>query len=260
MTRFTQVAEELAPWSMSKAQAAYNCPFRFDLKYVRKKKGHVAKSAAGRVGIAAHAVLEGYLKGVPLKDVMHRAAIDNELTTPEIEDLLSYAHHIDTFSQRLSKFKAAKNVSEQHVEMKFGLTQDMQPTKFFPSGKDKPVFFRGVWDLCLRARDRFLIIIDHKSGAVKSLETYGEQLRLYAIAAINVFPRVDGVQSALHFLQSEEIVWDRMYNTETIREKFYPWFVNFINKAAGETVDPTIARKGWYCGFCEYTDLCPVRE
>lgn len=260
MSSFPKNVIELSPWSMSKVQAAVNCPFRFRVKYVERKKGHEPKRSAGRVGIAAHAAIEKYLLNVDLKRALHEAAIDNKLTTPEIEELVSYTQHILSFVQRLDTFKKAKNVSEQFVEKRFGLTVDNRPTKFFPKkGRDEPVFFRGVWDICLRAREKYIIIIDHKSGAVKEIDTYRDQLRLYAIAAVHVFPNVAGVQSALHFLQSEEIVWDKLELTEKIKAEYFPWYVDFLSRAAQEAAN-THARKGWYCGFCEYTDLCPLKE
>lgn len=261
MPNFNEEAVRFAVWSMSKANAAFDCPFRFQLKYVKKRKGHPPSSAAGRIGIAAHSAVERYLKGMDLKEAMRRSMIDQKLTTPETQDLLAFAHSIREFKGRIDRFSREENVTDMHIEKKFGLTRDMRPTKFF----GKQVFFRGVWDLCLRAHEKYVVIIDHKSGAVKTgdngepaLDSYEDQLNLYAIAAVNVFPDVAGVQSALHYMQSGEIVWDDMRSADTIRETLYPWFYNYINRAAKEALSPA-ARRGWYCNFCEYTDLCPLR-
>lgn len=266
MSGFNEEAVRFAVWSMSKATAAFNCPFRFQLKYIKKKKGHSSRSSAGRIGIAAHSAIEHFLKGLDLKEALRRAAIDEKLTTPEIQELLAFAHNIREFKGRLDTFAREQDVTETHIERKFGLSIDMRPTKFFTeaTGPDA-VFFRGVWDLCLRAKGKYIIIIDHKSGAVKtndqgnaSLDSYEEQLNLYAVAALNVFPDTAGVQSALHYMQSGEIVWDVMRSEEEIKDTLYPWYHSYLNRAAKEALSPA-ARRGWYCSFCEYTDLCPMR-
>lgn len=252
---------------MSKANAAFNCPFRFQLKYVKKTKGHKPRSSAGRVGIAAHEAIEHYLKGMELSQAIHRANVKQRLTTPEMEEVVAFAHSIREFKNRLDAFRQEKGVTETFIEKKFGLSIDFQPTKFFTKANDSvQVFFRGVWDLCLRAKEKYMIIIDHKSGAVKTndqgnatLDSYEDQLNLYAIAALNVFPNVAGVQSAIHYMQSGEIIWDDMRSAETIRSTLYPWFYEYLNRAAKEALSPA-ARKGWHCSFCEYTDLCPLRD
>jgi hypothetical protein len=266
MARFNEEAVRFAVWSMSKASAAFNCPFRFQLKYVKKKKGHSVRSSAGRLGIAAHSAIEHFLKGMDIKEALRRSAIDEKLTTPEIQALLAFAHSMREFKGRIDAFAREQGVTETHIERKFGLTIDMKPTKFFTkaTGPDA-VFFRGVWDLCLRAKGKYIIIIDHKSGAVKSdgegnasLGESEEQLNLYAVAALSVFPDVAGVQSALHYMQSGEIVWDDMRSAEEIKDTLYPWYYSYLNRAAKEALSPA-ARRGWYCSFCEYTDLCPMR-
>jgi len=266
MPNFNEEAVRFAVWSMSKADAAFNCPFRFQQKYVKKTKGHSVSGSAGRIGTAAHSAAERYLKGMDIKEAMRRSGIDQKLTTPETEELLAFAHSILEFKNRFESFSREHGVTEVHIERKFGLSVDMTPTKFFTSKTaEHPVFFRGVWDLCLRAKGKYMIIIDHKSGAVKtnvdgnaSLESYEGQLNLYAIAALNVFPNIEGVQSAIHYMQSGEIIWDEMRSANTIRETLYPWFYAYINNAAKEALS-LAARKGWYCSFCEYTDICPLR-
>jgi len=255
--KFSELTLEFAPWSLSKAQTALTCPFRFDLKYVHRVKGKTPpKDSARKVGIAAHAALEMILGGKDLKEAMIKAAVDEELTSIETEDLRSLGHNINNFIERLNTFKKKKDIREQHVEKKFGLTRDLKPTKFF--GKD--VFFRGVWDLCLISGDppkKYLIVIDHKSGRTKDLSYYTDQLKLYSLAGVHLFPEIAGVQSAIHYIPDENIVWSTLNSGKIIKEIYTPWYMDFLNKAAA--VIPTKqAQKCWLCPFCEYHSECPL--
>lgn len=254
---FSELALKYAPWSLSKAQTALTCPYRFDLKYIHKRKGMVPpKDSARKVGIAAHAALEMVLGGKDLKEAMIKAAVDENLTSTETEDLRSLGHNIKNFIERLGTFKKKKGVNEQHVEKKFGLTRGMRPTKFF----GKSVFFRGVWDLCLISEDsskKYLIVIDHKSGRTKDLSYYTDQLKLYSLAGIHLFPDIAGVQSAIHFIPDENIVWSTYNTAAIIRKLYYPWYIDLLNKAAAG-VPSKRAQKCWLCPFCEFHGECPL--
>lgn len=278
--RFSPAAKQFAPWSMSKAESAKQCSFAFNLKYLKRIKGTAPPtSAASRIGKAAHEVLEGVLKdesGAPLKQIarlINKAKIDHELTSYEIEEVMALTHAIANFYQRLTKYREGKGVTDTLVEYRFGLRADLAPTSFWGApipnaGVDergrpvKDVFFRGVWDLLMLASG-YAVILDHKSGVppkdVSDMKAhYAHQLNLYAVAALSLFPEIKGVQSALHFLQSEEIIWGDMVTADEIRGRLIPWYVNYINQSAA-AVETNVAKKGWYCEFCEYTSLCPLK-
>lgn len=257
---FNDAALKHAPWSMSKASVAISCPFRHRLKYVQKVKGReAAASSASRIGIAAHEALEWVLKGKhDLKEALRRTAIKTMLTTPEMDEVFALTHNLQLFLDRLEKFKKKHAVSEQRVELKFGLTPEFEQVPFFD--KSGQLFFRGVWDLCMRAQEKYLIIVDHKSGQVKNVDEYREQLDMYALAGLHVFPSVEGVQSAIHFMQDDTgLHWEKkMRSPDTIRKEVLPWFVEHLNKA-GENAEQNNAKKGRWCSFCEYTEMCPLK-
>lgn len=257
---FTAAALKHAPWSMSKAYVALSCPFRYRLKYIEHVKGkEAAVSSASRIGIAAHEALEWALKGkYDLKEAMRRTAIKTQLTTPEIDELYALTHNLHLFLERLEKFKQKHGVTEQQVELKFGLTPTFDQVPFFD--KSGRLFFRGVWDLCMRARDKYLIVIDHKSGQVKDIAKYRDQLNMYALAGLYVFPGIEGVQSAIHFMQDDTgLCWDDMLPAKTIRESVLTWFVDHLNKA-GESAEAQVARRGSWCAFCEYAEMCRLES
>jgi ATP-dependent exoDNAse (exonuclease V) beta subunit len=201
--------------------------------------------------------LEWVLSGKhDLREALRRGAIKEKLTTVEMDDLFALAHNIKGFLTRLDKFKQEHGVTEQAVERKFGLTIDLQPCDFWDN---KTVFFRGVWDLCLKIQNKYLVIIDHKTGEEKELSTYEDQLKMYAIAGVRVFPGVVRVQAALNYLENEEsVTWAAPQQIDAISSTLVPWFVKMID-AATEAAMSTEAKKGWWCKFCEHTGMCPLR-
>jgi hypothetical protein len=269
---FSPLAQQYAPWSLSKAKVAMDCSYRFNLQHVQKvRKGRVpATSSSGRIGKTAHYALEMLLKarkkspqvetGALLKRAFLEGAVQENLTSPEIEEALSYAHNILRFVERLDRICEKTGVEDTVVEHRFGLRADGTLTTFW--GKNNDVFFRGVWDLAMKTPTH-MAILDHKSGtppadAKEAMARHQDQLKLYAVSALSMHPKLSGVKAGLHYLQSEEIVWAPTYTRETIQQELIPWYHEFINNAAA-CVPQNLARRGYYCAFCEYTTLCPLQ-
>jgi RecB family exonuclease len=260
MLDYSETTLKYAPWSMSKANLAKNCPLAFDHKYVRKAKGTTpAKSPAARIGTAVHQILELYLQDMDIKVAVQRALIDNKLTTDEKDDVASYVHNIISFKKRLSEFKERHSITETHVEVRFGMTDDLQPTEFF--GKD--VFMRGVWDIAMRAGNH-AVIVDHKSGLCPSspeaaFEKHSDQMKLYSIASLHRFPGIEGAQTAFHYVMSEEIFFAKTVTASQIQNSYVPWYVRYLNDCSRD-ITTKEARTGWLCNFCEFTHLCPKKR
>ena len=150
------------------------------------------------------------------------------------------------------------------VELKFGLTPDLQAVAFFGKG----VFYRGVFDLVLALDSQTVIIIDHKTGEpqkdskgkVKPLDPL--QLRSYTVAVSRLFPMIKdapfkGAQTAIHYVQTGEIVWGEWDSAEKIEDEHVPWLRKQINEIAGK-VELTSVKKSWMCDFCPYKQFCPL--
>jgi CRISPR/Cas system-associated exonuclease Cas4 (RecB family) len=253
MNTFNKKALTHGPWSISKLSVAQQCNYRFDLQYVKKIKQHRIVDPRGRIGNAAHKALELYIKGRDLSTSMKRAAIDERLTMTEADDLLAYRPSISAFMERFAKFKKGNPHSEELVEYKFGLTRDFTPVKFF----DKDVFLRGVWDLALHLTTPAFIIIDHKSGERAPIDKYQIQLKTYAVSAHALRPDTEGVQTAIHFIKTQDIDWSDFIPTDTIKRDLIPWLIDYINSCADNVTDIPTPEKGWYCGFCGYKNICP---
>jgi len=184
--------------------------------------------------------------------------LKEKLTSVEMDSVFALMHNMRLFLERLEKFKKKHEVSEQEVELRFGMTRDLRPVPFYD--KSGELFFRGVWDLCLRAHEQYLIVVDHKTSEVSNLEKYDDQLRTYALAGLHAFPDIQGVQTAIHFVKDEDgLHWAKMMSAEQIRSEVYPWFVNWLN-AAGNGASTGNPKKGWWCKFCQHTELCPLKR
>ncbi len=260
---FTKLTLAHAPWSMSKANLAKSCSLAFDLKYVKRVRGKTPpRSSAGSIGRAVHQILEALLKGTPaseIKNEIFRAAVDERLTTPEIEDVMGYTHNINAFLKRLDAYRKKHGITEIDVEERFSFSQDFVPVKY----NGPAAFFQGVWDIAMLAGDR-VILLDHKSGELgnpdKVLDRYDNQRRFYAIAALKRFPGIKGVHVAFHYVQSEEIIWAKEMDTlKRIRDEYIPWYVMHLNECS-ENIPAKSPQKGWQCSFCNYTRICPIKN
>lgn len=261
MPSLSENAIRYAPWSMSKAKLALECPLAHHLRYVKKQKmPAVIGSPAQRIGKAAHYVLEQALLGKEMRRAIREGSFSNRLTSVEVEELLSMVHSIRAFDRRIREFSEKHGVQDgdKYVEYQFAVDQGWQPTKYF--GKD--VFLRVVWDLLLKVDDR-IVIIDHKTGTAvperELVQRYGAQLNFYMACAMCRFPDARSVRMAYHFIAEEELTWLREYGAEEIRGKLFPWVIEYLNRAAESATrfDPVI---GWACKFCEYISICPAKN
>lgn len=239
---------------MSKAQTAHRCPRKFKLTYVDFCTTGVTIRGDNLIGNAVHTVLDfAVRKQFSVRDAIPYAANHHKLTSPELDELLAYTHSMESFVTRFDSFCKSKNPSMMHTEKKFGLDADCAPVSF---GDKKTVFFRGVWDILARVGD-YLIVLDHKSGEVKPPEYHTEQLNLYTIAGIHSFPGIKGVQNAIHYVQSEEIVWMPMMTADHIMRNLMPWYVDYIERAAKNS-ELSIATKNDFCAYCGFQGDCPA--
>ena len=251
---FSDLAVKYGAWSLSKANVATQCNYRFQLQYIEKKKQKAVVDSRGRVGSAAHKALELIMKGEEIGRAFTKAAVDDALTTKEVDDLVSYRTNILSFIERVKKYKERNPITKEFIEYKFGLDIDLKPTTFFA----KNVFFRGVWDVALLLEKKAFIIIDHKTGQEMPMSKYNDQLHSYAVAARSLQPDLIGAQSALHYIKTEKIDWAKFIPKEDIDEILIPWFVKFINDSASNLTNEIKPVKGWYCTFCGYKDDCPA--
>lgn len=253
-----------APWSISKADVALACNLRFHLKYDRGEKGQAITSGAGRLGSAAHVMLERMLEGQPFERAFKAGVMKAALTHKEIYELKTYREPSERFLKKYRAWKEKYDVQEEHIEMQVAVNEDLEITDYWA----KDTYFRGVFDLgtlVKRGGDTYLIIIDHKSGDPKPLEDYANQLHAYLVCALSLYPDIAGAQAAIHWLRAQEdldqkvIEWTKMYSADAIRNELVPWFRSYLAQAQDRGDANPEPNEGWYCTFCEYQYKCPKK-
>jgi hypothetical protein len=245
-----------APWSISKAGVIEKCSAQFDLKYGPNKIKELVQYNAATVGVAVHKALELALDGNPVK-IAFRHAIDQcGLTTNEAEETMAFYDQIERFVKKMALFQQKHGVLPQnkYIERKWALKHDFTATEFF----DKKGFFRGVVDFGMLTAANDLVIIDHKTGKQKELKEYEAQFRSYCLMALAKIPDLRGVQTAVNFVQTDQLVWNKYVTAETIKTEYRPWLIEYLTKSCAGLLKPPIAVKGWYCDWCGYKPICTV--
>jgi PD-(D/E)XK nuclease superfamily len=250
------------PWSISKAGVIEKCPLQFDFKYGPDKIPEVVKYEQSRVGVAVHKALEMCLGGADQKRAFQIASEEQGLTTDEHEQVMSFWDQVTRFVQRMVTLKKKHGVSQTFIETKWGVRTDFKGCKFF--GGD--VFFRGVVDYALRAAGNHLIIIDHKSGKEHELSYYDKQFRAYCIMALAMYPELKGVQTAINFIQTDNLAWNPYVKAEQIRDEYIPWMVSYLTESCQGLLSDPAPKRGWWCGTgkpdatwgCPYRPICPI--
>jgi hypothetical protein len=232
---------------------AATCSLAFKYRYVDKLETG-PKGAAAAIGVAAHKAQELHLAGIKIGQALDEAIDESKdvLTENEIEKVKSFAYAIESFTKKIDDFKVKHKVAEVLVEKKFAITPDFQPCDFF----DERGMLRGVVDFCLLLESGHAVIIDHKTGKPRPIDYYGAQLDTYAVMAKVHYPELKGVQYALHFMASSEIVWAPPKSATHVVDVLYPWLLNYVIQREN-FVKTYVAKPGFYCKWCDYRNVCP---
>jgi CRISPR/Cas system-associated exonuclease Cas4 (RecB family) len=253
-----------SPWSISKANLLDVCGMQYAFKYVEKKK-ESRKSAASRVGVVAHSLLEAELKspGQDLKAILEEAATKEELSTEERREVLTRIPSVLDFATRIAKFKADNGVTDEFIEHQLAIKPDFSKTTFF----DKAGLLRGVLDHGMITRDNVMIVLDHKSGKRKKIEEHSTQFYAYMLMVMANFP-VYAVQCGINYIGSDKVDWFPRANGDSgawTRDevgKLRIWLEHYLNKSARKLtlIDDRAAQPetGWQCDYCGYVDACDV--
>lgn len=243
-----------APWSISKAGTIEKCSTQFDYKYGPNKIKELVQYQQATVGVAVHKALEMALDGTMVKTAFRHAIDQCGLTTNEAEEVMSFYDQVDRFVKKMLAFQKTHGVLPQnrYIERRWALKADFTKTDFF----DKTGFFRGVVDFGMLTAANDLVIIDHKSGKQKPLEEYAAQFKSYCLMALAMIPSLRGVQTAVNFVQTDQLVWNKYVTAEVITKEYRPWLVDYLTKSCAGLLKPPIAIKGWYCDYCGYKPIC----
>jgi hypothetical protein len=249
-----------APWSFSKAGVIAKCSLQYDYKYGPLRKTFTEEqqvsSEDSRIGVVVHQALEFGLDNIPVKKAFQFAIDKGELTSNETEKVMSFFDQVTRFVGFIDRFKVKHGVKPQNVfiEYKIGLTPTFKNITFF----DNSGLFRGVLDFMMITAHGDAVVIDHKSGKQKEMAHYEDQCKAYCVLALALRPELKGVQTAINFVQTDQLEWNKRIPAETIRNEYHPWLVKFLTESSADLLKPPEPKEGWWCGWCGYKNThCP---
>lgn len=255
-----EYVQKNGPWSISKAGVIAKCSQQFEYKYGPQKKTFTEEqqesSEDSRIGVVVHQALEFALGGIPVKQAFQFAIDKSESTTNEAERVMSFYEQVSRFVGFIERFKAKYGVRPQNVfiEYKIGMSPAFKNATFF----DNSGLFRGVVDFMMLTGHGDAVVIDHKSGKQKEMSMYEDQCKAYCILALAMRPELKGVQTAINFVQTDQLKWNPRVSAETIRNEYHPWLVKYLTESCAGLQKPPEPHEGWWCGWCGYKNThCP---
>ena len=251
-----------APWSATKASVALACGRRFFLKYVKREQGLEPASSHGRVGNAAHVLVEMILKGRTPESAYIRAVTDKELTKTERQSVGEYMDSAESFKARVDAFKAKYGMDNVTVlqELPLAFDANMRAVDYW----DKNALWRGKLDAVMIVAHKgrtHITVIDHKTGTRndEKEDSYRSQLESYVVALLAKYPDAEAVVPAIHWMKSDDEAQRMQFfpaiSAADIRTQVWPKVVAYYAsaEAATQSTAPTL---GWYCSYCEYYRDC----
>lgn len=268
----SQLTRDLAPWSVSRAKTAKRCPLQFKWKYIDKREPDPDVSAedlALRMGSTMHLLYEHIFNGLPKKQAYIDAVTEVGLGKDEQESMRPMISCVSWFVDSMKDFISAKvdTVSDKvrfkelvakgliGVEKRFSLDEDfavIQGNSFNKEG----TFIRGVIDLILLTEDgKGAVIIDHKSAQYTTLKWHQEQLNVYALAALSMYPNIEWVQCGIHFMPKKTLKWNPVVGRDE-KESFKRKVHYFLNMAANEALTEEMKIGGHCSKWCPFLSSC----
>ena len=244
-------------WSYSRIGSYLKCPYQFYMKYICGLEE--APMFFSSFGSFFHSLLAGYYSGQLSK------------SDAETKYLLGYSEETQgdapSYDMRLSFFEQGRDAIASISPIP-GQVMDVEQFVKFDVG-DRP--FIGFVDLVYKSKDGALVIMDHKSTALKprskrqkptltdqNLDSYLRQLYLYSIP----------IQAK--YGQYPDFLEFNCYRTGVvIREQFQKAALDETCSWALQTIDQIAQEKDWnpnldwwqchficgYCDQCEYAQM-----
>jgi hypothetical protein len=245
------------PWSYSMAECALLCPSLFHRRYRLKEKVQKLEDTATTVGQVVHKILEWVIMGAAVDKAFVQVTASQNLTYELEMQVRTFRNAIEDFIRGLETFDRKVGIKQKFAERKVGLDTQFKLAPFFNG-----CFFRGVVDLTIVTRDNWGVIFDHKSGTLKTIDHYADQVEGYGLFADAMVPGLRGVRAAIHFVGSDpnekgtRSVWSPSYEIETVRTTFRQNLIYMLQRAVDRTLTDRKPNKTWKCNYCDYKPTC----
>jgi hypothetical protein len=256
----SQFVRDHAPWSISKAEVARQCPKKFFLQYVDKVKTGQGSNSAARIGKAVHTAMEYILKGNPVAQAFRLAASVHELLSDEINTINDYIPAAKKFMAHYKNYCVQHRAQPPEVELKLAVDINGKPVRFFDNAN---CFLRGVIDLAVQFKGRSdVLIIDHKTGAEKEFDHFKHQFAAYQLLIKARYPALQAAYVGLNYLGTDKVV---LLPTPFSLKEIDPLMdsvVQFLNDATADADNFEMTRCGPLCNWCEYkaSGDCPIYQ
>lgn len=251
----TSFVKEHAPWSVSKADTAKQCPHKFYLKYIVKKKLDLPPNPDALVGQAAHRAVEFALSGRPVDKSFQFAIEEFKLTSPEIERMNALIPATHNFLRKFNSYCERHKANTPKMEQRFGIDFDGNPIKFF----DNSGFLRGVIDLYMTFKGtKNAVILDHKTGKQRALHYFQNQFNAYILLLKAHQPELEGIQTGINFLKQDTIEFVRKLQDVRDVQPIFEEIVVFLNESTQDAHQHKLVRPGPLCNWCDYLSICPA--
>lgn len=260
---FSKEVLERVPWSYSMANKAHTCPFAFHQQYIAKAKSKESPRIENKVGVVVHTILELCVRGATLEQAYRKVVNDGGMLYEVEISIHNFRSAIDEFLKGLEKFKVKHRVVKVYPEKKLGLTKDFTTIDYW--NKKGDCLIRGAIDLTLLTGRKQAVIIDHKSGAKKTLSAYDHQVGVYSLLINAYVSGLSAVRTAIHYVGASKnkkgtrTEWGPEYPIDVVQTRFREDITKWLNEA-GEHAQTTTPKESWLCGFCGYQYLCPLRK
>jgi hypothetical protein len=257
MIQPTDFVKQHAPWSLSKAGVAKQCPKRFELQYLRpweerKDKG-VANSDA-LVGRAVHEMLHLVLTGRNFQNSLPGVIAKHSLCTNEIDKIHALEPNILKFKRNYEYYCKTNPVGKTFFEtpVAVGYTYNLV------SYRDTKSLIRGILDIGALYTDApNALILDHKTGKVTNINTHMLQFKTYAYLWKVLYPHIKYVVPFIHWLQTGTIEKGTPINVQNLDVQ-QDELISYLNSATKYTANnPGVIKISPLCGWCDYKLECP---
>ena len=249
----TTFVKEHAPWSISKADTAKQCPHKFYLKYIQKKKMDLPPHPDALIGQMVHRAVEFALCGRSVETAFQFALKEYQLTTNEIDRAKALLPAMSNFIRKFKSYRQRHRASDPRMEQKLAIDFDGNSTRFF----DNKGFLRGVIDLYLTFRGTYnAAIIDHKTGKHRELKYFRQQFNAYMLLLKAEKPELEGIQTGINFLKEDTIEFVKGLQDVRDVQPIFEEIVMYLNDATQDAHQHELVRPGPLCGWCDYQTIC----
>ena len=250
----TEIVKKYAPWSVSKADTAKQCPHKFWFNYVVKERNKAPVKFAAVKGRAGHKALEYALSGRPISKCVQFAAEEFKLTTSETEELSLLLPAMENFMQKFNHYCRKNEAKEILIEKELAVDFEGKKTGYW----GKNCFIRGMADVIVMFKGKpYALILDHKTGKVRDMKDYANQFAVYRMMLKAHYPHLQKIMVGVNWVQGDSIELGKFIEVPELTPLVSD-VISFCNDSTNGVNNFEETRSSGLCGWCDFRYLCPA--